>query len=840
MLRSALRIPAGPCRSIRLVVLAIAGLVVPAVAPAQVVITSGTSGPISGAGSSVTVTLSGTIQGSGDPGVISAPSGNETTSVLNDGKILASGYLGLGDGYAVWSNGAPIGSITNNGRIDGEARGVSIDNDGVSGVTTLTNNAGGVINGGLQMALYNGNVLGTLTNSGTIQGADGIYSLVSTGTIDNQAGGWIQGGKAIWIDGGTAGTITNAGTVYGGRGLSVSAGAGVATVTNSGSFLGLGDFAVFASGTLGTLTNSGTFSGTGGIASLSGVDSLTNQAGGKIEGTSTEGVYVSGTAGTITNAAGATITGATRGVTVDLNTSVASITNAGTITGATDFALFGFGTLGTLTNSGTFSGTGGIAALQGFTSVANQAGGTIEGTAAEAVYVSGSAGTLTNAAGATITGAGGATVHVDSAGTLTQLSNAGQIANSAASGGWGVLNEHVLSSLTNSGTISSSSVNGGGVASFTQMDSFTNQAGGLVEGTNGSGVFVLQGTMSTLTNAGTISGASAGVITDLYSTSTIGTLDNSGLITSGNAGVDNGGQIATLTNSGRIEGATVGIWNRNSLESLVNTGTVAYTGSGAGPAIFNNGNLGNQSNAPGVQPAIVSTASGALIAGSIVNNGNIFHGFTIANQDVVVAPGDVDGAFYGGTLDVVDGNLTFAAGSGGVLVLSSADVSVKGGAGTFTNDAALGLLSTRQVTGDFVQGSGGSTIIGLNGTAADQYGRLAVSGLATFGGTLVLYQDTLSLTDGQAFELFDFASATGAFSALEVDFNPATSLGGGVWSYGSLLLTEIWTGTSMSLSVSASAVPEIDPASLGSVISLVIGALGLAERKRRGTSSTAS
>jgi|GEM_PF-1317021 len=917
------------CRAFLPVTTVIAGFLVTGAASAQVVINSGTSGPISGAGSSVTVTLSGTVQSIGDPGVISAPSGDETTSLVNDGQILASGNLGLGDGYAVWSNGAPIGSITNSGRIDGEARGVSIDNDGVSGVTTLTNNAGGIINGGLQMAVYNGNILGTLTNSGTIQGADGIYSLVTTGTIDNQAGGWIQGGKAIWIDGGTAGAISNAGTVYGGRGLSVSAGAGVATVTNSGAFLGVGDFAVFSSGTLGTLVNSGTFSGTGGIASIAGIDSLSNQAGGKIEGTSAEGVYVSGSAGTITNAAGATIAGASRGVLVDIASSVGAVTNAGTVSGAGEFALFGSGTIGTLTNSGTFSGTGGIASLGEITSLTNQSGGKIEGKNVEGVYIASTAGTVTNAAGATITGAttgvsiasdttvtsitnagtitgasewgllssgtigtltnsgtfagglggiassteiggltnqaggkiegtadsavwiggtagtvsnaagatittaGNAGVHVVGGGTLSLLSNAGEIGNTSASGGWGVLNENVLSSLTNSGTISSSSVSGGGVASFTQMDSLTNQPGGLIEGSSGSGVFVLQGTMTTLTNAGTISGANAGVITDFFSNATIGTLDNSGLITSGTAGIDNGSQINTLTNSGRIEGATAGIWNRNSLESLVNTGTVAYTGSGAGPAIFNNGNLGNQSNVPGVPPAIASTASGALIDGSIVNNGNIFNGFTIANQDVVIAAGDVDGAFYGGTLDVVDGNLTFAAGAGGLLVLSSADVSVKGGAGTFTNDAALVLLDTRQVTGDFLQGSGGSTIIGLNGTAAGQYGRLVVSGMATFGGTLGLYEDTLSLASGQSFELFDFASASGDFSSLEVDFVPATNLGGGVWAYGSLLLTEIWTGTSLSLSVSASAVPEIDPSSFGSALALVLGSLGMLERKAR-------
>jgi hypothetical protein len=55
-----------------------------------------------------------------------------------------------------------------------------------------------------------------------------------------------------------------------------------------------------------------------------------------------------------------------------------------------------------------------------------------------------------------------------------------------------------------------------------------------------------------------------------------------------------------------------------------------------------------------------------------------------------------------------------------------------------------------------------------------------------------------------------------------------------VWAYGGLTLTEIWTGTTMSLSVTGTAaVPEIDPASLSSALALVLGALGVLERKAR-------
>ena len=78
-----------------------------------------------------------------------------------------------------------------------------------------------------------------------------------------------------------------------------------------------------------------------------------------------------------------------------------------------------------------------------------------------------------------------------------------------------------------------------------------------------------------------------------------------------------------------------------------------------------------------------------------------------------------------------------------------------------------------------------------------------------------------------------FASYTGGFSSLLVNGSALASLGGGQWAYGLLTLTELWTGTTMSLSVTGTAVPEIDPASAGSVVSLLGGALALLERRLR-------
>jgi len=268
------------------------------------------------------------------------------------------------------------------------------------------------------------------------------------------------------------------------------------------------------------------------------------------------------------------------------------------------------------------------------------------------------------------------------------------------------------------------------------------------------------------------------------------------------------------------------------LLSLVNTGTIAYSGTGSGPAVRvgPSGILGDASGTKG--PAIVSTAAGALLAGGIINSGTINQGFLIGNQNVSVGGGIGLGVFNGGTLNVVNGNLTF---TDGTLQLK-ADVSVNGGTGLFLNSATLDLLANQTVTGNFQQSSSGTALVELLGLTPGSYGHLGVTRAADFAGALALNDSQLSggIAPGETFNLFSFASYTGGFSALFMNGLALASLGTGAWAYGGLILTEIWTGTTMSLSVTGtSAVPEIDPASAGSVVTLVGGVLALLERRLR-------
>ena len=140
------------------------------------------------------------------------------------------------------------------------------------------------------------------------------------------------------------------------------------------------------------------------------------------------------------------------------------------------------------------------------------------------------------------------------------------------------------------------------------------------------------------------------------------------------------------------------------------------------------------------------------------------------------------------------------------------------------------------MTGNFRQTAAGTALIDLLGVTDGTYGHLFISGTADFAGGLDLDDTSLAggLNGGQTFDLFSFSSYVGGFDWLKVDGMSLMSLGSGQWAYGGLTLTEVWTTTTMSLTVTGSnVVPEIDPNGLGSVLGIVFGALGLLERRRR-------
>ena len=266
---------------------------------------------------------------------------------------------------------------------------------------------------------------------------------------------------------------------------------------------------------------------------------------------------------------------------------------SGTITGATGGVNNSIGdTIGTLTNSGTITGTNfyGIWNAGTITALTNNTGGAIGG-GQEGIFNSGTIGTLTNSG--TITGTSFYGIW-NNAGTITTLTNSGTITG----GGAGIYNTGTIGTLTNSGTITSNAggINNNGINNNGgTITTLTNA--GTIKGLGDVGVYNIGGgTIGTLTNSGAITGTSSnGIFNDHSSTITtltnsgtitgvasisndgiITNLTNSGTITGDLASIDNasGSIIGTLTNSGAITGAVEGIHNRGTISTLTNSGTI--------------------------------------------------------------------------------------------------------------------------------------------------------------------------------------------------------------------------------------------------------------------------
>ena len=215
------------------------------------------------------------------------------------------------------------------------------------------------------------------------------------------------------------------------------------------------------------------------------------------------------------------------------------------------------------------------------------------------------------------------------------------------------------------------------------------------------------------------------------------------------------------------------------------------------------------------------TGSNSYTGGTTVSAGTLIINGSLANSPVTVGNG---GAIGGdGTISslvtVHSGGTLTPGNSPGLLTVASLDL-------------LAGSTTLMQVVG-----AGSSA-----GTAGSDYDKVVVTtvGGLGYGGLLDLdFANSAAFADGTTFDLFGFSGST------REHFNRVASTGsgsytgltfsgvGGVWTalFGNQQLT--FSELTGQLSFTSSAVPEIDPATGGSALSLVAGVLAMIEQRRR-------
>jgi hypothetical protein len=394
------------------------------------------------------------------------------------------------------------------------------------------------------------------------------------------------------------------------------------------------------------------------------------------------------------------------------------ITNSGTITGLSAIDLDNGGSI---TNSGTITGTNGAGVnfFNGGTLI-NNTGGTITG-ANDGVLAPGSfpdsgvgIGAVEAAAAApavtiinsgTISGATG--IEADSGGSVTN--NAGGVIQGTEGEGIAALPDSGVSpaalTVVNSGTITGTTaveIDGGG--------SVTNNAGGIIRGTDGVGVLELPNSGVTpafaVVNSGTISGTTNGI--DLEGGGSV-TNNAGGTINGANgnpAVIGNNGPV-TFSNAGAIDGSV--IFDAPETPIFANQATLV-----TGSTIVGDLNLGTSAGTILILDGSGSELLSQAVTGVITNDGSVIKqgsGTWIVDKSL--------GDYAGGTT-INAGTLTDAAtnalGTGQITVTGNTSLLNVNQGVTITNPVLITLggsidnAGTIDAPGGLVSGTGGANI----------------------------------------------------------------------------------------------------------------------------------
>ncbi|WP_322881564.1 autotransporter domain-containing protein [Pandoraea sputorum] len=785
-----------------------------------------------------TLTNSGTITGS-NKGVVNISGYLGTLDNQSGGQILATGALTADVAAVTNLASSTIGLIKNAGAISGTYYGIYND----AAIGTIDNLAGGVIKGigGAISNQASTASIGQINNAGTIAGwiinrspnalyisgaTDGTFGTLtgygptySSTIVSTNADVHFNGGKLVVDD---HFDLANTRTAY--NDSSVLQVNNVLRVAGNYSQAAAGSLQIgVANGALATgsmltdvgygrlLVSGNTYIAPGSSIALQSLGY--NFAAGQryvVIDTAGSAIYNEGTLRYAVNgypslaASGAKVG---NGSNTDLVVTIFAPANIGTIagtwpltpgtaSGTSDWAYDGAnltisgttygsinGSLGTLTNNGTLTGTSALSVGTNGGSIDRvENNGVIHATGAtdSAIYNGGVIGTLLNRN--TLLSANMA--GVNSVTALTRLENSGQITG----GRFGVFNAGVLTSVVNTGTISAAPTASTivGLANTGQIGSINNS--GLISGYTGlmllpSGNVTPRSTLDTLTNSGTVVGQFAGVGNYGGSIGTINNLAGGNIKatdTSYSAGINNdwgtangtsyGGTIGQINNAGTLTAGYYGIYNAASIGTINNLAGGVITGLG--------GAISNQSSTS----SIGQINNAGTIAGWIINR---------SPNDLRIA-GATDGTF--GTIT------SFGPTYGGTIVSTNADVHFNGGnlvvgnnfdlAGMRTayNDASvLQINKAIQVSGNYAQSAGATLQIGVasnavttgDATTDSGYGRLVVSGNTTLaaGSSIALQSLGYNFAAGQRYVVIDTAGAANYnASSLVYRVNGSTTL----------------------------------------------------------------
>ena len=353
----------------------------------------------------------------------------------------------------------------------------------------------------------------------------------------------------------------------------------------------------------------------------------------------------------------------------------------------------------------------------------------------------------------------------------------------------------------------------------------------------------------------------------------------SGEMTTGSGGVGNGILIddgssgsgvaaTTVTNAGLIRGHTgfgikiVGSFNDTVTNEATGTirggqGAAVQTGGGDDLVTTSGTIIGDGGSAVALEDGndtLVVTGGVASIVGDIDGGTGI--------NALTLSPGSGNAFSYGGSIsnfssvEVNRGRVSLSGGStysgpttvtSGTLLANNTAGSAAGTGNVTVNSAAL-LGGTGSISGTIFVQSGGT----LTGGDADAIGTLTLGALHLEPGSIFrfdVYTSTLShdlvsvnslFLNGSTLAFNDLASiplSLGTIIPL-IDFTTIApgffaGLPEGAIFYAGSNIFQISYGYTVAGEVTVTAVPEIDPGSLGSAVALVLGSLGLLERRRR-------